>query len=91
MPEEPKETYPKWIHDGTYWYRRLSESVNAHGWLDINGHRYWFDDKGRMATEWREIDGKWYYFQPESGKAASLAGALYVSDETGAQRILEVK
>lgn len=91
MPEEPKETYPKWVKDGTYWYRRLSEGVNAHGWLDINGHRYWFDDKGRMATEWREIDGKWYYFQPESGKAASLAGALYVSDETGAQRILEVK
>jgi GH24 family phage-related lysozyme (muramidase) len=91
MPEEPKETYPKWIKDGTYWYRRLSEGVNAHGWMDINGHRYWFDDKGRMATEWREIDGKWYYFQPESGKAASLAGALYVSDESGAQRILEVK
>ena len=90
MPAVEYDSYPKWIHDGEYWYRRLSEGVNAHGWLDVNGHRYWFDDKGRMATEWKEIEGKWYYFQPESGKAASLAGALYVSDETGAQRILEV-
>jgi hypothetical protein len=84
------ETYPKWVKSGDTWYYRIAEGENAHGWRDINGHRYWFDEKGAMATEWREIDGEWYYFQPESGKAASLAGALYVSDETGAQRIMEV-
>ena len=24
--------------------------------------RYWFTDKGNMATGWQEIDGKWYWF-----------------------------
>lgn len=84
------ETYPKWVKAGDTWYYRIAEGENAHAWRDINGHRYWFDEKGAMATEWREIDGEWYYFQPESGKAAALAGALYVSDKTGAQRIMEV-
>lgn len=82
------ETYPKWVKDGTHWYRRLAEGVNAHGWLDVNGHRYWFDEKtGEMATDWKQINNEWFYFQPSGG----LEGALYVSDERGAQKILEVK
>jgi hypothetical protein len=88
------EAYPTWIKvpngNENDWYFRLDEGINAHGWRNINGHRYWFDDKGKMAKEWREIDGKWYYFQPESGKGISLAGALYVTDETGAQSIMKV-
>ena len=40
--------------------------------------------------EWQQIDGKWYYFQPESGKGEAFAGALYITDSTGAQRIMEV-
>lgn len=93
IPEEKSE-YPYWVKvpNGidNDWYYRIAEGVNAHGWQNINGHRYYFDKTGLMLKEWAEIDGKWYYFQPESGKGASLAGALYVSDETGAQRILEV-
>ena len=86
----PSAEYPMWVKSDNEWYYRVQEGQNAHGWRDINGHRYWFDDKGKMAREWREIDGKWYYFQPESGKGINLAGALYVTDETGAQRIMEV-
>jgi len=86
------EAYPTWIKIGegedTKWYFRLEPGVNAHGWRNINGHRYYFDETGLMAKEWKQIDGKWYYFQPESGKAAALAGALYVTDETGAQFIM---
>lgn len=88
------EAYPMWVRVGegesTKWYFRLEKGVNAHGWRTINHHKYWFDETGLMAKEWKEIDGKWYYFQPESGKSASLAGALYVSDEDGAQRILAI-
>jgi hypothetical protein len=81
-------TYPCWIQSGNKWYRRLAEGVNAHGWLDVNGHRYWFDEKtGEMATDWKQINNEWFYFQPSGG----LEGALYVSDERGAQKILEVK
>jgi hypothetical protein len=88
------EAYPTWIKvpngNENDWYFRLEEGVNAHGWRDINHHRYYFDSKGLMAKEWKEIDGNWYYFQPESGKGIALAGALYVSDENGAQRIMNV-
>jgi hypothetical protein len=89
------EAYPTWVRIGegkdTKWYFRLEPGINAHGWRNINGHRYYFDETGLMAKEWKEINNKWYYFQPEYGKGASLAGALYVSDDTGAQRILTVK
>lgn len=88
------EAYPTWIKIGegetTKWYFRLEPGVNAHGWRNINGHRYYFDETGLMAKEWKEIDGKWYYFQPESGKGVGLAGALYITDDTGAQRIMTV-
>jgi glucan-binding repeat-containing protein len=87
--------YPDWVHIGTginsKWYYREKEGVNAHGWKNINGHRYYFDEKtGLMAKDWLKINGKWYYFQPESGEGAVLAGALYVSDADGAQHILKV-
>lgn len=88
------EAYPTWVKvpngNENDWYFRLEEGVNAHGWRVINHHKYWFDSKGLMAKEWKEIDGKWYYFQPEWGKGASLAGALYTSDENGAQSILYI-
>ena len=94
VEEKKSIKYPCWIKVGsgpdTKWYYRLKEGVNVHGWRTINHHKYWFDETGLMAKEWKEIDGKWYYFQPESGKGASLAGALYVSDEDGAQSILYI-
>lgn len=80
--------YPKWVKSGIDWYYRIAEGKNAHGWMDINRHRYYFDKTGKMAIEWKKIDGKWYYFQPESGEGASLAGAMYVTDSSGAQQIL---
>lgn len=77
---ETKETYPKWVQSGDDWYYRLAEGTNAHGWLKIpettdndNIHWYYFDEKGKMATDWLMIEGKWYYFQP----SGSLQGALY--------------
>ena len=69
--------------------RREAAGVNAHGWRDINHHRYWFDDKGVMATDWKEIGGKWYYFHPTKG--AQYEGALYhQADETGALEIWNI-
>lgn len=80
------EVYPRWVYDKEKWYRREAAGVNAHGWRDINHHRYWFDDKGVMATDWKEIEGKWYYFHPTRG--AQFEGALYhQADETGALEI----
>ncbi len=49
------------------------------GWYDdaIDKRRYYLDpETGRMATGWRKIDGKWYYF------TMSNAGATYLFDST---------
>lgn len=77
-----------WIQSGDDWYYRISSGVNAHGFNDIKNadgktRRYYFDSKGKMLTDWQEINKKWYYFQP----SGDLAGAMYKSDSTGAQTI----
>lgn len=83
----PEHTYPYWIHDGSAWYYRVESGVNAHGWQTINHHKYYFDNTGKMLTEWVKIDGDWYYFQPDGG----LEGAMYwTPDNSGKQIILEV-
>ena len=51
----------------------------------INGHRYRFNQDGYALTDWHEIDGKWYYFEPRTGHP--LECALYVTDRDGAQDI----
>jgi hypothetical protein len=81
--------YPKWVCSGGNWYYRIADGVNAHGWMDIKEeystfkHRYYFYDDGKMATDWAEVDKKWYYFQPNG----SNVGQLYRTDESGAQAI----
>jgi hypothetical protein len=86
----PKPEYPKWVQAGTDWYYRLSEGVNAHGWMKIAEttnpnykHWYYFDDKGKMLKDWFMVDDKWYYAQP----SGVLEGALWKSDDKGAQSL----
>lgn len=79
-----------WIRSGADWYYRIAEGQNAHGWHNIKNadgktRRYYFDNKGKMLTDWQQIEGKWYYFQPKG----DLEGAMYISDSNGVQRIWE--
>lgn len=78
---------PHWVHDGEKWYYRIAEGKNTHGWLVVNHHWYYFNDRGEMLTDWQQINGNWYYMQPSGG----LEGALYRSDENGAQCIWTVE
>lgn len=80
------KVYPRWIKSGDNWYYRIAEGKNAHGWRFINHHRYYFNNIGVMLTGWQLIDEKWYYFEP----TGPLEGALYRSDENGAQSIWEL-
>lgn len=81
-----------WVKSGNDWYYRIAEGVNAHGWHNIKNadgktRRYYFDSKGKMLTDWQQIDGKWYYFQPKG----NVEGAMYVSDSNGVQNIYIVE
>ncbi|MBP3240045.1 MAG: glycoside hydrolase family protein [Oribacterium sp.] len=90
MPDVVFEIYPKWVKDGDVFYYRIAEGKNAHGWKDIEGadgnvYRYYFDSTGKMLTGWQLIEGRWYFFHDTKGSGRE--GALYVSDENGAQDI----
>jgi len=79
-------TYPQWVQAGSDWYYRLREGVNAHGWQDIDGYRFYFSTKGKMVTGWQSISDKWYFFETDG----LHAGALYVSEPDGSQHHMKV-
>ena len=87
-PVETEPGEPGWKHDQHgWWYHEGDGKYPAGCWLDINGHRYYFNPDGYAVTGWQEIDGKWYYFEPRAGHP--LECALYKADENGAQYIGE--
>lgn len=83
--QDKAENKTGWVKSGNDWYYRIAPGVNAHGWLTVNHHWYYFDSNGKMLKDWQDIGGKWYYFQPNG----DLEGALYRTDESGAQHIWE--
>ncbi len=90
MPDYSADVLLGWVKVGTDYYYRIAPGVNAHGWLNILSadgytYRYYFDSKGKMLTGWQLIDNNWYFFHDTVGSGRE--GALYVSDEWGAQRI----
>lgn len=83
---------PHWIQSGKDWYYRISENENAHGWRAIRNadgktRWYYFELDGKMCTGWKKIGDEWFYLE-ETG---DFAGACYVSDSRGAQRIMVVE
>lgn len=77
-----------WNHDKNGWWYADTESTYYRScWCVINGHRYYFNQDGYAVTNWQQIGGKWYYFEPVAGH--DLECALYVSDKSGVQFIGE--
>ncbi len=78
-----------WVLSEDKWYYQDADGKNSYGWHLIQetgggaSHWYWFDDQGAAATDWRQIGGKWYYFEP----SGPLCCALYRTDENGAQSV----
>ena len=56
----------EWVQENGYWYYR-SGSVNAKGWRNVNGKRYYLGTDGVMQTGWLQYDGAWYYLDKKSG------------------------
>ena len=75
-----------WHHysSGSMYYQ---DGKRTRGWADIDGARYYFDEKGYMAAGWLELEDGWYYFA-EDGKMETgwlqLGNTWYYLDpETG--------
>ena len=47
--------------------------------------KYYFNEDGYALTNWHEIGGKWYYFEPRPGHP--LECGLYVTDANGVQDV----
>jgi len=68
----------------SYWYYFDSNGIMQTNWFDYNNERFYLMPekdgwRGRMATGWKNIENKWYYFETVPG---SLQGRLYRSTVT---------
>lgn len=71
-----------------WWYANTETTYFASCWEIINHHWYYFDINGYIMTGWNTIDGKKYYFEEFD---QNLKGAMYASDENGAQAPMYVE
>lgn len=60
------------------------------GWIEENGYVGYANADGALTQGEAKIDGKYYYFQPETGQLYTgwimLDGVQYCFDETGHPR-----
>ena len=91
VSEEETYTPSTPISDGWHHYSSGSmyyqDGKRTRGWAEIDGARYYFDEKGYMAAGWLELEDGWYYFA-EDGKMETgwlqLGNTWYYLDpETG--------
>ncbi len=75
-----------WNHDQKgWWYADTNATYLKSCWKVIGSHKYYFNKDGYALTNWQELDGKWYYFEPRAGHP--LECALYITDGEGAQEV----
>ncbi len=60
-----------WYNEGDNWYYFYGNGQMATEFIDLGGYSYYFepsstDGKAVMLTGWKYIDGKWFYFNPNS-------------------------
>ena len=89
-PDEFRKTWEVYVkgwnkdHNG-FWYADSEKSFIASQWAVINNRKYYFNSDGYAVTNWQEIDGFWYYFEPTKGHDYECA--LYVTDKDGKQDV----
>ena len=67
-----------------YWYYFNDDGNMRTNWFDYNNERFYLIPekdgwRGRMATGWKNIENKWYYFEVVPGASQ---GRLYRSTVT---------
>lgn len=68
-----------------WWYADSENTYLRETWQLIGHHWYYFGSDGYMLTGWQTIKGKMYYLQESN--SGNLQGALWQSDESGAQSV----
>ena len=86
---EKVEFVPHWLHSSGRWYYRLGEGKNAHGWLLINSHWYFFDDHGAMLTGLQEVQSRFFVFAT-TAISEEFEGSCMRTAEDGTLRLWDV-
>ena len=75
-----------WNYDHHGWFYSPAGGKSYHKgcWQVINHHKYYFNSDGYAVTDWQQINGKWYYFEPTPHHPQECA--MYVAP-TGEQVI----
>lgn len=73
----------RWSHDidgSRYYFNAQSQMVKGLVTWSVDGLKSYFGDDGRRRTEWIEVNKKWYYFSPETGKSVRWSQRIKGSD-----------
>ncbi|MDV4150377.1 glucosaminidase domain-containing protein [Clostridium sp. AL.422] len=75
-----------WVKENNNWYYFNSNGEPSIGLVQIDGHNYFFNNDGTMATGWKNINGNWYYFWGGGSMAigwVKSGNAWYYMDTNG--------
>lgn len=78
---------PRWLEQDGRKYYLLEDGRAATGQMEVDGEMYYFSTSAQKG--WREIDGKWFYYEPETAQLHKGPGWLkmengkkyYLTDE----------
>ena len=66
------------------WQYIQDDGTPATGWLELDGVRYYLDERGnRKSDYWLKDDGAWFYLDENGIMAADTWVDNYYVDETG--------
>ncbi|MDQ0201050.1 Ig-like domain-containing protein [Neobacillus ginsengisoli] len=77
-----------WVTQNGKRYYYIND-VKQTGWIVISGMKYYLDNTGAMKTGWLLYNGKWYFFNKNTGVMTTgwvLDGKWYYLDSTGVMK-----
>lgn len=71
-----------WQRDEAGWrfYNQWNYSYPSGQWAEYGGNSYYFMDNSYMATGWKLINNRWYYFNPYEGSKQGAMAVGWIHD-----------
>lgn len=78
-----KKAANQWVKNGdTLFWIEEDGAMAVNKWHKDGTHWYWLDGSGEAVTGWKEIDGKWYFFNDDNTMATDTTiGSYYVGKD----------